>query len=46
MRSFIIDCRIRFDLDDSSRTLAPNQFSADKLARARKRIALKKNRGD
>ena len=46
VRSFIIGRRVRFDLYDSSGALAPNQFSADELTRARKRIALKKNRGD
>ena len=33
VRGLIIDCRIRFHFDDDPRTLAPNQFSADKFAR-------------
>ena len=42
VRGFVIDCRIRFHLDDYPRAFAPYQFSADKFARARERIALKK----
>ena len=42
VRGFVIDCRIRFHLDDNSGALAPNQFGADKFARTGKRIAFKK----
>jgi hypothetical protein len=37
---FIIDCRIRFHLDDYPGAFAPYQFSADKFARTHERIAL------
>jgi hypothetical protein len=46
MRGFIIDCRIRFHLDDDPGAFVPNQFSADKFARTRKRIALEKSGAD
>ncbi len=39
VRGFIIDCRIRFYLDDYPGALAPNQFFPDEVARTRKRIA-------
>src|ERR1043166_2188573 len=38
--SFVIDCRIRFHLNDYPGAFAPYQFSADKFARTRERIAL------
>jgi len=37
---FVIDCRIRFHLDDYPGAFAPYQFSADKFARTRERVAL------
>jgi len=37
---FVIDCRIRFHLDDYPGAFAPYQFSADKFARTHERIAL------
>ena len=44
VRGFVIDCRIRFHLDDDPGAFAPNQFSADEFARTRKRIALEEMR--
>ncbi len=41
---FIIDCRIRFHLDDNSGAFAPNQFRADEFARTREQIALEETR--
>ena len=46
VRGFVIDCRIRFHLDDDPGAFAPNQFSADKFARTDKRIALKESGAD
>jgi hypothetical protein len=39
---FVINCRVRFNLNNNPGTIAPNQFRADELARTRERIALKK----
>ena len=46
VRGFVIDCRIRFHLDDDPGAFAPNQFSADKFARTRKRIAFEESGAD
>src|ERR1044071_5241231 len=46
MRSFIIDCRIGFYLDDDSCAFAPSQFSADKFTRAGEWIALEERRAN
>src|SRR6266516_2722737 len=46
VRGFIIDCRIRFHLDDDPGAFAPNQFSADEFARTRQRIALEESGAD
>ena len=42
VRGFVIDCRVRFGLDNDPGAIAPDQLRADEFARARKRIALKK----
>ena len=42
VRSFVVDCRIRFHFNDDARAFGPNQLSADKFARTRERIALEK----
>src|SRR5262245_7815676 len=46
VRGFVINCCIRFDLDDDSGAFAPDQFSADKFASTRKRIAPKERRAN
>src|SRR5258708_10379568 len=46
MRRLVVDCRVRFHLDNDSRTIIPNQFCADQLARAGQRITFKKRRAD
>ena len=42
MRGFVIDCRVRFDLNEDPGAIAPDQFRADEFTRAGERIALKK----
>jgi len=39
VRGFVVNCPIRFHLDDDPGAFAPDQFSADKFASTRKRIA-------
>ena len=42
VRGFVVDCCVRFHLDDDSRATAPDQFRAYEFARAVERITLKK----
>src|SRR6185312_1783821 len=44
MRGLVVDCCIRFHLDNNSRTIAPNQFCADQLTSASERITFEKRR--
>src|SRR3954451_16856086 len=44
VRRFVIDCRVRFHLDDDPRAFAPNQFGADEFPRTDQRIALEERR--
>jgi hypothetical protein len=44
--SFVIDCRIRFYLDDDPGALPPNQFSADQCTRTGNRIASEERRAN
>src|SRR6266487_354600 len=46
MRGLVVDCRVRFHIDNDSRTIVPNEFCADQLTRASDRITFKKRRTD
>src|SRR5262249_8836369 len=46
MRSFVVDCRVRFDLDNDPRAIATNQFCADQLACTSKQVAFEKRHTD
>src|ERR1051325_2171337 len=46
VRGLVVNCCVRFHLDNDSRTIAPNQFCADQLARASERITFKKTRAN